>query len=130
MRERSEGGHVFLDRSGRRRRLIKIVGVGLGTALATVLVMLVAALSGVSPVHVPGLPEVAGGHHPRPAVSPTPVPSATSDGQLLGTQNGNGVPRASLTPTPTATPAATPTPSTTKSHGRPSTAPPHPSKSR
>jgi hypothetical protein len=48
---------VFVDRSGRRRRLFTSLGAGLGVVLVVGCVLLVAGLMGSSPVPLPGLPQ-------------------------------------------------------------------------
>ena len=76
---------VFLDRSGRRRRLALLVGTSLAIALLTTLGLLIAGLSAASPVTVPGFPEVGGrvgGGGAAPTTSPTadarpPAPAGT-----------------------------------------------------
>jgi hypothetical protein len=117
MRQEAETDHVFLDRSGRRRRLLKIVGAGVATSLVTVLLLLVAALSGVSPVDLPGLPHAAGKDAARPTVRPSTTLVRPVDT------------RAGVVPTPTTSPTGTPTPSTSRRHGQ-STKSPHPTKSK
>ncbi|HEX6872989.1 MAG TPA: hypothetical protein VF163_17975, partial [Micromonosporaceae bacterium] len=77
---------VFVDRSGRRRRLTKLVGTCVGAALVAVLALLGLALSGATPVHVPGFADpgrnanseptdpampTAPGVNPNPEQSPT-----------------------------------------------------------
>jgi hypothetical protein len=55
---------VFVDRSGRRRRLFTGLGAGLGVLLAAGSLLLVAGLLGGSPVPLPGLPQGGqAGHH-------------------------------------------------------------------
>ncbi|MEV0570368.1 hypothetical protein [Dactylosporangium sp. NPDC050588] len=48
---------VFVDRTGRRRRLFTVLGAGLGVLLAAGCALLIAGLLGASPVPLPGLPE-------------------------------------------------------------------------
>jgi hypothetical protein len=116
--------HVFVDRSGRRRRWAVAAGAGFAAVLLLSLVLLVAGLSGASPVHLPGFPE-AGGQ----AKSPTPTPTAKSTAAPAPSTSVPGQPTASATST-------VPTPgsvSTSAPGRRPSSAPshpPHPSKSR
>jgi hypothetical protein len=55
---------VFVDRSGRRRRLFTSLGAGLGVLLAASFLLLIAGLMGTSPVPLPGLPQSGqGGQH-------------------------------------------------------------------
>ncbi|MFC5000961.1 hypothetical protein ACFPIJ_24370 [Dactylosporangium cerinum] len=67
---------VFVDRSGRRRRLFTSLGAGLGVLLAAGSLLLVAGLLGTSPVPLPGLPQSGqGGVHrdgAEPGASPAP----------------------------------------------------------
>jgi len=90
---------VFLDRSGRRRRLAVLLGVGLAAGLLASLGLLVAGLWGASPVSGPGFPEVE-----QPAGPAEARPSATTRPPVR--------PGDAVSTTPAATPAATPTATT------------------
>ena len=88
---------VFVDRSGRRRRLFTSLGAGLGVLLAAGSLLLVAGLMGSSPVPLPGLPQSGqGGYHhdgAGPGVSTAPsrtgAPSRSSPaGSSSGTATG------------------------------------------
>ena len=48
---------VFVDRTGRRRLVFTILGLGLGAVLLAAVALLVAGLTGTGPVTLPGLPE-------------------------------------------------------------------------
>ncbi|MFB9449252.1 hypothetical protein Dvina_17245 [Dactylosporangium vinaceum] len=48
---------VFVDRSGRRRRLFTVFGTGVGVALTAGAALLVAGLTGSSPLPLPLLPQ-------------------------------------------------------------------------
>jgi hypothetical protein len=48
---------VFVDRSGRRRRLLTVVGAALGVALLASLGLLIAGMVAGSPVPIPGWPD-------------------------------------------------------------------------
>lgn len=116
---------VFLDRSGRRRRLVKIVGVGLGAVLAASLALIVAAVSTASPVHLPGFPDIGLNAGRTTGVTATPIPSGpTRPGS--GGRTGPGpsaVPSSDLGPTDTASPSAS------SKRGRvPTQTPSHPTK--
>jgi hypothetical protein len=76
---------VFVDRSGRRRRLFTGLGAGFGVVLVVGCVLLVAGLMGSSPVPLPGLPQ-------------------SGQGALHGKDGGVGVQPAA--PTPPGTPAS------------------------
>jgi len=66
---------VFVDRTGRRRRLFAFAGAAGGLLLALAAMMLVAGFTGVGPGNLPALPAPAVSKVPR-AVS-TAGPSAT-----------------------------------------------------
>ncbi|MBF9135414.1 hypothetical protein I0C86_41930 [Plantactinospora sp. S1510] len=72
---------VFVDRTGRRRRLAVLAGLGVGAGLLVSLGMLVLGLLAGGPVTVPGWPDARGEHAPEdPAVGRLGVdgsPSAT-----------------------------------------------------
>jgi hypothetical protein len=68
---------VFVDRSGRRRRLVRLAGASLGAALAAVLALLLAAMSGASPVRVPGFPDP--GRNAGGVDATTPAPPRRPD---------------------------------------------------
>jgi hypothetical protein len=57
---------VFVDRSGRRRRLVAVVGSTLAVVLVAGLGLLLAGLVGGTPLNVPGFPDAV-----------RPVPDAT-----------------------------------------------------
>jgi hypothetical protein len=61
---------VFVDRSGRRRRLVVASGAAFGVLVLLALTMLVAGLFGASPVPLPGLPDLVG-----------PAPTQSAPGQ-------------------------------------------------
>jgi hypothetical protein len=108
---------VFVDHTGRRRRVAIVLGSGLGVVLIIGLVMLTAGLVSGSPVPLPGWPDAAhveeGGNQPTPAPVPTwsqepaakrstdptvPTPATTSDAPGNGNGNGNGHGRPTKTP--------------------------------
>lgn len=99
---------VFVDRSGRRRRIVITAGAGAGVLVVVALGLLVAGLFGASPVPLPGLPELGNPaptqQAPAPSAPPAPPP----------------VPRTSTAP-----PAVTPQPSTTLSTTAEPTSPRH-----
>jgi hypothetical protein len=105
---------VFLDRSGRRRRVVLFAGSGIALVLLTSLALLVAGLFGAAPAHIPGFPDPGSDRagNDRPVVTPVPTPAPTSP-----------VPAASTGPgTVTLT---APTPSNTRRHV-PTQTPTHP----
>lgn len=108
---------VFVDRTGRRRRLAVLIGVGAGTALVASLALIVAGFLGGSSTSIPGWP--TGPKRPdRGVVADQVVASPTGPGvrppvaTTTGT-SGNGTGRtaaplpAGAAPAPT-TPAARP----------------------
>jgi hypothetical protein len=89
-RVRPHADPVFVDRSGRRRGLATLIGVGLGTALLVSLGLIVAGLQGASPVPLPGFPgggqyaeqgpdgnAGAGAPSPSPGTSRRPSPGTS-----------------------------------------------------
>ena len=56
MRAKRIGDPVFVDRSGRRRRLFTVIGAAAGVLLVLALSLLIAGILGASPVPLPGLP--------------------------------------------------------------------------
>ncbi|GAA1770280.1 hypothetical protein [Luedemannella helvata] len=72
IRSPGRGRPVFVDRTGRRLRLTRLVGVGVAVLLAATLGMLAFALSGAPAGTAPDLPGAAGaGVTTRPAARPT-----------------------------------------------------------
>jgi hypothetical protein len=120
---------VFVDRSGRRRRFAKVAGAGFGGLLVVALGLLGAAVSGASPLPIPGLPGAghnAEGQNATPAATPGTAPT-------LGTaQTPRPLPR--LTSSPVSrqvpTPAVTISVATSVQRGQPSTHPAHPTPSK
>jgi len=115
---------VFVDRSGRRGRLVKIIGAVLGGLLVVVLGLLGVAVSGASPLRVPGFPD-AGNH----AEGDNATPAATADAaQTPGPRPGptNGLVVRPAPATPNASIMATTKPGRAPSHP----AHPTPSKSK
>jgi len=99
---RARGRPVFLDRSGRRRRLVLLAGLCLGAVLIGSLALLGVGLSGASPIHIPGFPD-SGAH----AGGPSPEPSDPSSG---GREPGTAAqPYPTTTPGPAASPSTEPT---------------------
>jgi hypothetical protein len=70
---------VFVDRSGRRRRLFTGLGAGLGMLLVAGSLLLAAGLLGTSPVPLPGLPQSGQGGIHRDGAGPggSAVPGRT-----------------------------------------------------
>jgi hypothetical protein len=139
---------VFVDRTGRRRRLITITGSTGGIVLALVLLALVAGFTGVGPASVPGWPDAVAdaGHgvRPKPSTSravPAARPRPRTVTPTLPRPTTGGAPARSTAPAPVAStsPAAgaTPLPSisatptaTPKNNGRKPSQKPHPHSSK
>ena len=91
---------VFVDGSGRRRRLLAVVGTSIAVVLLVALTLLGASLSGASPLRVPGFPDLA-----KPNNGPGTEGTVPVTGRPL-TQNTaptNPTPGLTLTPGPTGT---------------------------
>ncbi len=108
---------VFMDRTGRRRRIVLLTGVGLATMLASGLVVLVIGLSGGSGWRVPGFPDanavngVDSGSNSTPTTSPEPSPGSESTSPAVETVAPGSTPEPSLTRhVPTQTPSHPPKP--------------------
>jgi len=104
---------VFVDRSGRRRRLAAMIGAALGVALVATLAAFAVGLSSGSPLSIPGLPDI-GSHGGATTTSPD-APAH------LRTLPPPGRPSASAT----ATSGTEPTPTPTLRRRVPTHTPPH-----
>jgi flagellar basal body-associated protein FliL len=114
-----DGRPVFVDRSGRRRRVAIVVGSSLAVVIVVAIVMLVAGLSGVAPLGVPGFPDLAK-QTKAPATETTPGPADPRSAVLPVTGPS----------TPTTTETASPSPSRSSPRHDPTQTPPHPSKTK
>jgi len=70
---------VFVDRSGRRRRLLTVIGAALAVALLTSLIVLFAGFVPGNRVPLPGWPDAGGHDQPAPTFGPPEV-MTTPDG--------------------------------------------------
>jgi hypothetical protein len=114
---------VFLDGSGRRRGLVKVLGIFVATAVVATLAVLVLGVTGASPFGIPVLPELhradvesTATPRPQPAVTPPPAAGPVQPAPVVVTTTKATPARTSATPTPsktTASPTATPTPTET-----------------
>ena len=96
---------VFLDRSGRRRRLAVLMGTSFAVALVAGLGLLVVALSGAASGEVPGFPD-RDRHADAPGVAPAATPSPTT--RPAGPADpGSGAEPPPASSTTTATPSGT-----------------------
>ncbi|WP_144121257.1 hypothetical protein [Catellatospora sichuanensis] len=114
---------VFVDRTGRRRRLFTVLAAGGGAALTLMLGIMVAGFLGVEGAGLPGLPQLL---PDRPAAeeSPDPAPAASTE------PRPQPVPAPSASPTKTTgKPSAAPTSSSSVRGNRP-TDRPHPTQSK
>jgi hypothetical protein len=106
---------VFVDNSGRRRRLVTLVGALLAIAIAGGMVLLIASVSGGSGLHVPGFPDA--GRTPVEGGPSGPAPSTAGAEPAPGESGGTvtaGVPEpTSPRRVPTQTPTHQPRPSKT-----------------
>jgi len=114
---------VFLDRSGRRRRLVLLAGASLAAAMVASLALFAASLSGASPIQLPGFPDMGSrAGKADTVVPPSSSPSAGTDLQPIPpAQSAAGpsttAPTASPTShrrVPTQTPTHQPRPTKTK----------------
>lgn len=107
---------VFVDGSGRRRRLILVAGSAIGVLVVLALVMLVAGLFGASPVHLPGLP---GGQ----------ATDARQPGRTTGAPSGPDAatnPAQAASPTASTSPIVSPSADPTSRRHVPTQTPTHP----
>jgi len=116
-RGRPDTDVVFVDASGRRRRLFVAAGVAGGTVLILLTLALLAGFTGVGRANVPGWPgsvphEAQGG-----TGAPDAAPSPRSSGQAVPSATPSG-------PSATALPSASPSPS--KRRGSPAHPSTHP----
>jgi len=110
---------VFLDRSGRRRRLAVMAGASLAVAMVASLAVFAASLSGASPIQLPGFPD-SGSRAGRADTVVTPSPPAGPDSRPSTPRSSAGAPSSTAT-----SPSASPTshrhvPTQTPSHPMPS----------
>jgi hypothetical protein len=89
---------VFVDYSGRRRRLMVVVGTAVGSVLLATLGLLIAGLTGASPVRVPGFPDSGRVNVDQQAPAIAPQPSTLESAPGAGSTAG-------VPPTPGATSA-------------------------
>jgi hypothetical protein len=106
---------VFVDRSGRRRRLMKLLGMCFGLALISTLALLMLAMSGASPITIPGFPAAVGDGAVATTPPAGPAPT-TSAGPLSSISDSFP---AGVSPSPSDT-TRRHVPTQTPSHARPS----------
>jgi len=98
---RAQGEPVFVDGSGRRRRIATVMGAALGTGLLASLGLIVAGLFGVSSSAPPGLPDRGGAHaeqvpvQPDAGVGTSPRSPSSSHGSSSARPSGTPSPAAS-----------------------------------
>lgn len=116
----TRGRPVFLDRSGRRRRLVLMVGAFVGVVLVASLGLLAAGLTDASPTRLPGFPDAV-----RQVEPATPAPSESSAVETTPTSSSE---QQVAVPATLPTPGAS-VPGVQASHGRnPTHTPSHPPK--
>jgi hypothetical protein len=124
---------VFVDHTGRRRRLVAAAATAGALILTLAVLALLAGFTGAGPVPVPGFPAARTGHvkptrptpqrtDPTPATTPAP-PGATPAGTSGPATARPSFGAPSVTSAPTASPTLTP-----KGNGRSPSHPPHPTK--
>ena len=107
---------VFVDRTGRRRRLFAAAGAGGGVLLALASLVLVAGFTGAGAGYLPALPEPAGSKvH---SAGSTASPSATTRSLAPAAPAHESRSTTASVPPATATPPATVTPSPTHTNNR------------
>lgn len=92
---------VFHDGSGRRRRWVTLVFVSVGVAMVATLGTLVLALTGTSPIPLPGFPDATRNADRNPGVTPAPSPTAPNGQVLTGASGTSTTAGQTATPTPT-----------------------------
>ena len=120
--EDEPAGPVFVDQSGRRRRMAILIGSSVAVVIVVALVMLATGLSGAAPLSIPGFPDLAR-PAPPPAVASTPAP----DGQPGGGVGANGSSSGSTVPVVSVDPSSS---LRTSQRHVPTQTPPHPTKTR
>ncbi|HZM75579.1 MAG TPA: hypothetical protein VFC19_07615 [Candidatus Limnocylindrales bacterium] len=112
---------IFMDASGRRRRLFTMIAAAAGVLMTTAVVILVAGFVGPSAGHLPGLPDLQPAQQQEVAKLPQPEPG---DPTTAPPRAGNG-----------SAPAIAPSTSDTRGNGNgniPTSRPdhPHPTKTK
>lgn len=122
-----QAGPVFVDQTGRRRRVAVLAGICLGAGFLVGLTLIVMGLFVGSATPLPDWPD--GGRLPRDPVAERPEPSPTPDRREARPTPTGGQARESAAPIPAGTPATTAPPSARESDrpgrdGNPRTNPP------
>jgi len=114
-------GPVFVDHSGRRRRMAVMIGSSVAVVIIVALVMLVAGLSGAAPMSIPGFPDL-GKPAPPPAAGATPTPDGQQGrGGTSGSSSDSTVPVVGVDPSSSLR---------TSQRHVPTQTPPHPTKTK
>src|SRR5262250_976659 len=74
-RRSSRDTPIFMDSSGKRRRLFTMIAAAAGVLMTTAVVILVAGFVGPSAGHLPGLPDLQPGQQQEVAKVPQPTPA-------------------------------------------------------
>jgi hypothetical protein len=94
---------VFVDRTGRRRRLFTAAGAAGGLVLCLVSLLLIAGFTGTGPDYLPTLPEsVRGPVRTTPSGKPAPSPRPSRSPDAVRTTRSATVAPATTAPSPTA----------------------------
>jgi len=91
---------VFVDRSGRRRRLVTVLGAAFGVLLLLGLIGLGASLMGGDPAQPPGWPGQEGAAELKPSAERTAAPSRTAEPSPSVTTSPSATPKKSATTAP------------------------------
>ena len=92
---------VFVDRSGRRRRIMMLTGIGVAAALLAGLAVMVAGVFGASALALPGFP-TGTDRHLTPTHRVTPSGPADPSPATAGTATSGATPTATSSRTPSA----------------------------
>jgi hypothetical protein len=123
-----EADPVFVDHTGRRRRLVAAAATAGALVLTLAVLALLAGFTSVGPVPVPGFPAARTGHakptQPTfPQTDPTPATTPASAVTSRPPTAGPSAGAPSVTSAPTASPTLTP-----RGNGRSPSHRPHPTK--
>jgi hypothetical protein len=93
----SGSGPVFVDLTGRRRRLVTALGIAAALVLVAAIALVIAGVLGASPVPLPGLPRGGQGAQQGTVVPAELLPSAEPDEPAASATSRPALSRMSLT---------------------------------